>query len=119
MTRVVRMDTMEEIGYFVDLYGPLEPGTGGWSFEAWTYPDGSFHTEPPPASAGSPLTPRWKIWMPVEHSRRDRLRAPGDADLSRFHGRAPGISSAPAAPDRAINSARLGRVNGEQDVYKW
>ncbi len=67
MARVVRMDTQEEIGYFVDLYGPLEPGTGGWSFDAWAYPDGSFHTEPP-SSNGSPLSAsRWRIWMPVDH----------------------------------------------------
>jgi len=67
MARVVRMDTQEDIGYFVDLYGPLEPGTGGWSFDAWAYPDGSLRAERP-SSNGNPLAAtRWKIWMPVEH----------------------------------------------------
>jgi hypothetical protein len=32
MARVVRIDTREWIGYFVELYGPLEPGAQGWDF---------------------------------------------------------------------------------------
>jgi len=67
MARVVRLDTGEEIGYFVDLYGPLVPGATGWSFDAWAYPDGSLHAEPPPSTGPRLLPAHWRIWMPVEH----------------------------------------------------
>jgi hypothetical protein len=48
MARVVRIDTREWIGYFVELYGPLEPGAQGWIFDAWRYPDGRLRHEPLP-----------------------------------------------------------------------
>ena len=66
MARVVRVDTQEEIGYFVDLHGPLEPGVRGWSFDAWTYPDGTLHSEPPSSTGSQFFATRWRIWMPVE-----------------------------------------------------
>lgn len=64
MARVVRLDTDEEIGYFVLLHGPLEPGNQGQFFDAWAYPDGSLDAEPPPSGRSAT---RSKIWMPVEH----------------------------------------------------
>jgi len=48
MARVVRIDTAEWIGYFVELYGPLEPGAQAWICDAWRYPDGRLRHEPPP-----------------------------------------------------------------------
>ena len=49
MARVVRIDTAEWIGYFVELYGPLEPGAQAWICDAWRYPDGRLrHERPPP-----------------------------------------------------------------------
>ncbi|MBV9829584.1 MAG: hypothetical protein JO001_28520 [Alphaproteobacteria bacterium] len=45
MARVVRIDTDEEIGYFVDLHGPLEDREG-YSFGAWLLVDGTYRAEP-------------------------------------------------------------------------
>lgn len=51
MARVVRIDTSEWIGYFVDLIGPLEPGAQACIFDAWRHPDGRLRHEPPSPSA--------------------------------------------------------------------
>jgi hypothetical protein len=66
MARVVRLDTDEEIGYFVGLYGPLP--SGGHSLEAWHCEDGTLRHTPPadndrraPIARAAPI----KISMPV------------------------------------------------------
>jgi len=67
MATVARLDTDEEIGYFVELYGPLSGGNQGCFFDAWRYPDGSTRAQAPAApSEAMPV----KIWMPVGHPKR-------------------------------------------------
>jgi len=62
MAKVVRLDTNEEIGYFVELYGPLPAGRHGYFLDAWRYPDGTLQAQAP-ASQGA-ATPV-KINLPV------------------------------------------------------
>ena len=46
MASVFRQDTSEFIGFMIDLYGPLAPGTKTWPFRAWRHSNGKLRGEP-------------------------------------------------------------------------
>lgn len=64
MARVVRLDTNEKIGYFVDLYGQLEARQTGCFFDAYRHPDGTLRADP---AAGETHPTPWKISVAVEN----------------------------------------------------
>jgi len=67
VARVVRLDAEEEIGYFVELHGPLPDGDHGAFFDAWRYPDGSIRAAAPASPSEAMAV---KINMPVVHPER-------------------------------------------------
>lgn len=65
MARVVQFDTDEEIGYFIDLHGPL-PMNEGWFLDAWQDADGNLLYHPPRGTFAF----RIRLNMPIEHPER-------------------------------------------------
>jgi len=70
MASVYRQDTGEFLGYLVDLYGPLLPGTKAWPFRAWRHLSGALRgeAEGPVIRAGRVAAPpHITLQMPVRN----------------------------------------------------